>query len=52
MAKKIDVVWKGKFIVGVIDEAAENALTEFGLKVERGAKALLRPGHGVFTGTL
>lgn len=49
---KAKVDWRGKQVVGIMDEAAENALQEFGLKVESGAKRLLRPGHGVVTGTL
>ena len=52
MAKdRFKLKWRGKKIVGMLDEAAISALSIFGLKVEAGGKKELQPGHGVVTGT-
>lgn len=44
--------WKGAAVTEAVAQAAAEAVTEIGLRVEGAAKRKLSKGHGVVTGTL
>lgn len=44
--------WRGPQLLREMEKASEEALVEFGLRLETAAKSQLRKGHGVVTGTL
>lgn len=54
MARKsiAKLVWRGPQVVQEVLQAVSDGYTEFGLLVETNAKAELKKGHGVRTGTL
>jgi len=52
MAKGFRLRWKGAEARVMVIKAIIGGVNEFHLDVEREAKAILQPGHGVVTGTL
>ena len=52
MAKGYRLQWKGVQAKQQVVKAIIAGVNEFHLEVEREAKAILQPGHGVITGTL